>query len=339
MAKKITDLIDDVLTELGEPTDGTGFWTRSDVLGAINLRQQDITQRTENLLIETPTLEPATNDTQITIDSDGNLLRIYKAYRLQTTESPLHVFTIDQITEYDYQWKTRTGSLVVALVTEIADAGKARLYPIPDNADNDIIVWYIKSSKENPSDFATSGTEIVEVGDDSNQLSSWSLSGVELSNTDDFKLYWELTDSGGTRTVTLYKDSAKSSAVASGSKSGDGSITLSEQNSSGLSGSVTVTYTVDDTDSSNILKLGYIEIPTIDIPCLKNGVKAELLKMEKDSKDIQKSQYYEGLYLQGLEGVITRVRKLRSGSFGTMKRRSRQIYISDIPYIDNSVVS
>jgi hypothetical protein len=96
-------------------------------------------------------------------------------------------------------------------------------------------------------------TTVTEAGDDSNQLSNWSLTGGGNHNTDSGVLYWSLTDSDGDRTVELYKnsDGAAGNLVASGTRTGDGSITLNEANSSGLTGSVTVAYIGDDTDLEN----------------------------------------------------------------------------------------
>jgi len=97
---------------------------------------------------------------------------------------------------------------------------------------------------------------ITETGDGANQLSNWVFSGMTLSNSDVFKVYWSLSDSEGTRIVSIYSDSAKTIKVAEGSLVGDGLITLSEVGGSGLSGSVTVTYTSDDTDASNTVIVG-----------------------------------------------------------------------------------
>lgn len=90
---------------------------------------------------------------------------------------------------------------------------------------------------------------ITEAGDASNQMSLWSLTGAGNANTNNGVLYWKLTDGGGIRTVQLYKksDGAAENLVAMGSKVGDGSVSLAEQNSSGLSGSVSVSYSSDDT--------------------------------------------------------------------------------------------
>ena len=80
----------------------------------------------------------------------------------------------------------------------------------------------------------------VEANDNGNQLSLWNLPGLDLgTNTDAAgKLYVELTDSGGQRTVELFSDSSKSSLVARGTLTGNGTVPLSDRNSSGLAGSV-----------------------------------------------------------------------------------------------------
>lgn len=105
---------------------------------------------------------------------------------------------------------------------------------------------------------SVSSIQVAEAGDASNQMSSWVISGATSSNTNGFLLYWKLTDSGGTRTVNIYKDSAGSNLVASGSRVGDGSVTLSASGGSGITGSVTVAYSGDDTTvSANILTLSY----------------------------------------------------------------------------------
>ena len=100
---------------------------------------------------------------------------------------------------------------------------------------------------------------ISEFNDDSSQLDNWSFTGAERgSNTDSAgKVYVSLSDSGGTRTVSVYKDSGRTQLVAQGQRSGDGSVTLAEQGGSGLSGSVDVTYTTDDSDIYLILPFAF----------------------------------------------------------------------------------
>ena len=93
---------------------------------------------------------------------------------------------------------------------------------------------------------------------ESGQLTAWSLSGLKrFANCRPVahRQLWgilecELTNSGTTRTVTLKLDGL---TVASGSRTGDGSVTLTASNASGITGSVTVTYTGDVTSGANIV--------------------------------------------------------------------------------------
>ncbi|HEY3352446.1 MAG TPA: MopE-related protein [Polyangia bacterium] len=85
-----------------------------------------------------------------------------------------------------------------------------------------------------------------ETGDDLNQLGGWALLGATDVNTDEGLLYVTLDSSGGTRTVSLYRDPTLTDLVASGSRAGDGLVALVERSSSGLSGSVSVTYQAPD---------------------------------------------------------------------------------------------
>lgn len=109
------------------------------------------------------------------------------------------------------------------------------------------------------STYATDG-DPKESGDASNQLSGWSLSGVNYTNSTGGVLYWKLANVASTRTVYLYSDSAKTALVAQGSSVGDGAIALTAQNGSGVSGAVTVAYTTDDNDAGN-----YISSPILGI--------------------------------------------------------------------------
>jgi len=92
-------------------------------------------------------------------------------------------------------------------------------------------------------------------------LDDWQFEGAAKGeNTDaDGKLYVTLSDSGGTRLVSCYKDAARTELVCEGSREGDGVVTLSEQNSSGLSGSVEVTYSQDDSDVVLTLPFAFAE--------------------------------------------------------------------------------
>lgn len=92
------------------------------------------------------------------------------------------------------------------------------------------------------------------------QLSNWVLNGatkqkgdeetepITEANADWYGRYFvKLYDTAGTRTVELYRDSARTTElVAQGSRVGDGTITLAAVGGSGLTGSVDVVYTGND---------------------------------------------------------------------------------------------
>ncbi|MCX7702969.1 MAG: hypothetical protein N2234_02555 [Planctomycetota bacterium] len=104
----------------------------------------------------------------------------------------------------------------------------------------------------------TAQDEIEEIGgDEKNQLSGWEFAGAEKGeNTEEEgRLYVRLSDNSGTRTVSCYKDAAKTALVCEGSRSGNGTLTLRETNDSGLTGSVVVSYVEDDSDI--VLKLPF----------------------------------------------------------------------------------
>ena len=99
------------------------------------------------------------------------------------------------------------------------------------------------------------GTLIEEYGDDRNQLDGWVLSGFGTGNSTVGKIYVKLESytgyAYGSRTdVYLYSDFDRTSLVASGGITGLGTVTLAEENGSGLSGTVILnaTYGSQDTD-------------------------------------------------------------------------------------------
>jgi hypothetical protein len=94
----------------------------------------------------------------------------------------------------------------------------------------------------------------IIVGDSANQLSDFILSGVTLDNSDNGNLYWNITlGSYSSHVVDVYKDEAKTQAVATGNRNGDGLISLAALNSSGITGTVTIAYTAPDTDIYNLI--------------------------------------------------------------------------------------
>jgi hypothetical protein len=105
---------------------------------------------------------------------------------------------------------------------------------------------------------------ITEAGDTSNQLSAWTFYNPSIANTNLGTVYWELlwTLAGQITTINIFKDLAKTQLVASGTRSGNttaGTITLTAQNASGLTGSVTITggaNPTQDNDAANTLFIG-----------------------------------------------------------------------------------
>jgi hypothetical protein len=84
-------------------------------------------------------------------------------------------------------------------------------------------------------------TPLVSGGDVNKQLDDWLLNGVTDANASTGTLWWDLIDSSGIRTVNIYGDSAGTSLLATGSVSGEGTISLVEANDSGITGSVLLT--------------------------------------------------------------------------------------------------
>lgn len=82
-----------------------------------------------------------------------------------------------------------------------------------------------------------------ELNDGGNQLSAYSLQGVTTLNSDDGRLYINIVDAGGGfRRIDIYQDSARTLLVAqtSATYNGTGVKTIVEQNSSGITGTITV---------------------------------------------------------------------------------------------------
>jgi len=78
-------------------------------------------------------------------------------------------------------------------------------------------------------------------------FSSPVLTGLTGSNTDNYKLHLKMTGTT-TLTVTLYKDRSFSESVASGtvSRTTGGTVNFTQTNSSGVSGSITITAAAED---------------------------------------------------------------------------------------------
>lgn len=94
----------------------------------------------------------------------------------------------------------------------------------------------------------TTAQAVTEVGDGANQLSAWALFGCDSET-----LTWILSNSGSVRKVDLYRGTAGTTLwVASGTVTNDGIIYLNTKNESGISGTVTVAYSADDTGTITV---------------------------------------------------------------------------------------
>jgi hypothetical protein len=94
-----------------------------------------------------------------------------------------------------------------------------------------------------------SSIPVTEAGDDSAQLQNWTLQGLGSD-----PIYWQLDSVGGGNVrVRLFSDAGFANLVASGTGLATSTITLAQQNASGISGTVEVIYASDDTDAANIL--------------------------------------------------------------------------------------
>jgi hypothetical protein len=84
-------------------------------------------------------------------------------------------------------------------------------------------------------------TPLISNGDTNKQLDDWQLNNITDDVVFDGTMWWTLTDSEGVRTVNIYQDSSGSVLLATGTISGEGSISLSEVNNSDINGNVTLT--------------------------------------------------------------------------------------------------
>lgn len=118
-------------------------------------------------------------------------------------------------------------------------------------------------------------------GDSSSQLTNW------VINSRYTVLYWKLTNLITTRTVKIYSDSAGTIEVSTGSRVGNGAITMNQTGgTSGVYGSVTVAYVVDDLDTENnkLLFSNGLSLSRIIGGCLMNSVhsNAAIINVESE---------------------------------------------------------
>lgn len=116
-------------------------------------------------------------------------------------------------------------------------------------------LYYADTAQASWTEILTYGSNINPTvnGDTSSQIANAFLTQVNTGNTNASTLYWELTNSGSTRTFNIYKNALKTQLVATGTRVGNGFMYLHQQNNSGLGGYLTVTYIGNDTDAGNTL--------------------------------------------------------------------------------------
>jgi len=127
--------------------------------------------------------------------------------------------------------------------------------------------WFVGSQGEPLSIKGTFGylqsffRTVTAAGDTGGQLTNWHLTGLSAA-----VLYWRLEDVGGQARVRLYSDAAWANLVAEGTGANISTLTLAEQNSSGISGTVDVDYSLDDIDAGNKLTPGAAVVDRTQVP-------------------------------------------------------------------------
>lgn len=133
---------------------------------------------------------------------------------------------------------------------------------VPVGAQIDRVRAYLEDSTATALEVEiTTAPTIRGAYNDSGQLSNWSITGLRRYTNCERVQNWStratlgitLTNAGGDYTVSLFQGSTQ---VATGTRTGNGTITLSESNSSGVSGSVDVTYSADIASGDNAYVLG-----------------------------------------------------------------------------------
>jgi len=103
------------------------------------------------------------------------------------------------------------------------------------------------------------GYDLTYTGSAVTQLSNFSLTiaaGKVAQSTNNSKLYFTISNAPDNPQFSIFKDIAKTTLVAQGSRAGDGIITIEEQNSSGVVGTITITNAANNSDSSNTILFG-----------------------------------------------------------------------------------
>lgn len=107
-------------------------------------------------------------------------------------------------------------------------------------------------------DYVATDGRFIDSEIDAGQITAWSFDNFTTNDVDvsgvstSGRVYWNLSNSSTTRTIDIFKDAARSVKVASGSRTGDGVITLTPEATYSITGSITVVYTSDVSDGEFI---------------------------------------------------------------------------------------
>lgn len=129
---------------------------------------------------------------------------------------------------------------------------------------------------------------VVEYGDGAEQLDDWRIYGLQAARSDDGVLYWGLTWASANPTVTLYRDSAMTIPVASGTRVGNGQVALAQIGESRITGTVVVTA---DTPPAN--DTGVIGIPTYLVSAITSEGQGGQLGFDRLTVVSYSDPYYE----------------------------------------------
>lgn len=141
-----SEFIDQVFTDVGEPTDGTGFWTRAEALTELERINQEVA-RLARYLIKTGkvTAQPFTRE--YSLPSDGIELLHYGA---RFKHKPIEIIDLQRLEYLDYQWSKRLGTPVA--IFQESDPAKFLSYPVPRGTDtfpdNYFEFFYVRKAVE-----------------------------------------------------------------------------------------------------------------------------------------------------------------------------------------------
>jgi len=91
---------------------------------------------------------------------------------------------------------------------------------------------------------------ITDSGTSAGDFATWAFAGETSTNTNDGVLYASMDSSGTFHSLTLFSAITRNASekVAQGTRTGNGAITITTAGGSGLTGSVTLTFTADTSD-------------------------------------------------------------------------------------------